>query len=303
VNADWKDITIVYGILNQTDTAHYIKITKAFLGPGNELGYAQIYDSSNYKYNLQVRLNEYSGTSLIRSISLRDTMITNKDSGVFYFPVQKLFYTNAKLNAADYYKLSIQDTVKAKEIESHTSLVSDFQMEKPAVLPGVIFIPGKASEVQWVSAAGGKRYQLTVRIHYSEYRYGDSAKTYHYIDWIPFKDIKSLIDQGGQTMVYYLQGTDFYIFLSASLTPDPNVVRYLGLCDFMFLVGSADLDNYMMVSDVSNTIIQYKPPFSNIINGIGLFASRHVVAFDSLGFADITKDSLKTNQYTKNLGF
>jgi hypothetical protein len=31
LNAEWKDITIVYGILNQNDTAHYIRIQKAFL--------------------------------------------------------------------------------------------------------------------------------------------------------------------------------------------------------------------------------------------------------------------------------
>jgi len=303
VNAGWKDITIVYGILNQSDTLHYIKVTKAFLGPGNELGYAQIYDSSNYKYNLLVSLNEYSGTSLINTVALRDTMITNKDSGLFYFPVQKLYYTRAKLNDTGYYKLNILDTVTNKTIESQTSLVSDFKLEKPIVLPGVIFIPGKASDVQWISAAGGKRYQLTIRIHYSEFRKGDSVKTFHSLDWIPFKEVKSLTDKGGQVMVYYLQGNEFYIFLSMNLIADPDIVRSLGLCDYIFLVGSADLDNYMMVSQESNTIIQYKPPFSNIDNGIGLFASRHLVPFDSLQFADITKDSLKTNHYTKNLGF
>ena len=42
VNADWQDITIVYGILNQGDTLHYIKVTKAFLGPGDALQYAKI---------------------------------------------------------------------------------------------------------------------------------------------------------------------------------------------------------------------------------------------------------------------
>ena len=303
VNAGWKDITIVYGILNQTDTFHYIKVTKAFLGPGNELGYAQIYDSSNYKVKLQVKLNEFSGTSMIRSILLRDTMINNKDSGVFYFPVQKIYFTTEKLNATDYYKLSILDTATNKLIEAETNLIGEFNMEKPVLLPGVIFLPGKGSDVQWVSAAGGKRYQLTVRIHYSEFRKGDSAKTFHSLDWTPFKDIKSLTDKGGQTMLYSLPGDEFYLFLSLNLTPDPDIVRSLGLCDYIFMVGSDDLDNYMEVSEESNTIILSKPPFSNIVNGIGLFASRHVVAFDSLWFAEITKDSLKTNHYTKNLGF
>ena len=33
VNADWKDVTVVYGLLDQTDSVHYVKVTKAFLWP------------------------------------------------------------------------------------------------------------------------------------------------------------------------------------------------------------------------------------------------------------------------------
>lgn len=31
INADWKDITVVYGALNQNDSIHYIRIQKLFL--------------------------------------------------------------------------------------------------------------------------------------------------------------------------------------------------------------------------------------------------------------------------------
>ena len=55
VTAEWKDITVAYGILNQNDTAHYLKINKAFLGDGNSLVYAQNADSSSYFCNLSKR--------------------------------------------------------------------------------------------------------------------------------------------------------------------------------------------------------------------------------------------------------
>ena len=51
INADWQEITVVYGLLNQKETTHYIKINKAFLGEGNALTMAQIEDSSSYFNN------------------------------------------------------------------------------------------------------------------------------------------------------------------------------------------------------------------------------------------------------------
>ena len=53
VNANWKDITVVYGLLSQNDDTAYMKISKAFLGPGNAMQYAKIPDSSTYPANLR----------------------------------------------------------------------------------------------------------------------------------------------------------------------------------------------------------------------------------------------------------
>ena len=131
----------------------------------------------------------------------------------------------------------------------------------------------------------------------------NQSEIIHYLDWTTFSEVKSLTDKGNQTMIYSIPGEEFYRFLSLNLLPDPDITRSVGLCKFTFLVGSDDLDTYLSVSLSSNSIIQSKPAFSNIDNGIGLLASRHTVSFDSLWFADITKDSLKTNRFTKDLGF
>ena len=44
VNAPWRDITIVYGLLNQKENPHVIKINKAFLGEADVNDMAQIRD-------------------------------------------------------------------------------------------------------------------------------------------------------------------------------------------------------------------------------------------------------------------
>ncbi|MBE0652408.1 MAG: hypothetical protein IH594_01340, partial [Bacteroidales bacterium] len=37
LNAPYKDIMVVYGLLNQNDSTHYLKINRAFLGEDDAL--------------------------------------------------------------------------------------------------------------------------------------------------------------------------------------------------------------------------------------------------------------------------
>jgi hypothetical protein len=302
VNAEWKDITVVIGLLNQTDSIQYIRISKAFLGPGNELQYATIPDSGNYQNILEVNLNEYLDTSFIRSIILRDTLITNKDSGIFYFPVQKLSYTKSKIYQDYIYRLWIRNKLTGKIVQGRTGLVHKFVLNLPHMLPGVSILPGRLTELNWTSAIGGKRYQLTVRIHYTETNKENLSKSYHFLDWTPYTDIRSSDDKGGASMDYYLNGDDLYIYMGKYIQVDSTVERTLGLCDFIFTVGSEDLDFYIQVSETS-PIDEIKPTFSDITNGIGLFASRYVQLFENYQFTQSTRDSIKTNKYTMKLGF
>jgi hypothetical protein len=52
INGEWKDISVVFGLLNQSDTAHYVRISKAFLGEGDALVFAQQFDSLYYRPEL-----------------------------------------------------------------------------------------------------------------------------------------------------------------------------------------------------------------------------------------------------------
>ena len=91
ITSEWKDITVVYGLLDQSDSVHLIKINKAFLGDGNALQYATIEDSSSYGNNLEVKLVEKNGTSVVQDIVFDTTSYYPKDSGLFYYPHQLLY--------------------------------------------------------------------------------------------------------------------------------------------------------------------------------------------------------------------
>src|ERR1039458_2292444 len=96
VYTQYKETTIVYGLLNQKDTTHYIKINKAFLGPGNALQIAQVYDSISYANQLTVQLTQVDvNGNTVKTINLsRDSSIA-KPPGIFSSPKQVLYKTNA----------------------------------------------------------------------------------------------------------------------------------------------------------------------------------------------------------------
>ena len=58
ITAPYKDITVAYGILNITDTAHYIRIQKAFLDENKSaIDMAKVADS-NFYAQLDVKVKE-----------------------------------------------------------------------------------------------------------------------------------------------------------------------------------------------------------------------------------------------------
>ncbi|HTX89219.1 MAG TPA: hypothetical protein VMC08_09540 [Bacteroidales bacterium] len=314
VNADWQEITVVYGLLNQSDSVHDIKITKAFLGPGNALDFAKIADSSNFPDPLDVTMEEWSGSTLVKTFTFDTVTIHDKEAGdsIFYFPDQLVYRTVGNMGVGDTYKLFIRNPRTGSEVTSQTTLIHPFAIDKPQSYTKVTYEPGKNTVVEWDPAVNGRRYQLEIRFHYLEFPVGDTTaanKKDKYVNWLVFSDVESATlnpPPGASTMKYNIPGDAFYVVLGGNIPVDPNVSRTARDVEYIFSVASDDLNTYMEVTEPSNTIVQERPTFTNITNGIGLFASRYNNRKDNplvLQLGQITLDELKVNENTKNLGF
>lgn len=289
VTAEWKDVTIVYGLLNQNDSVHHIKINKAFLGEGNLIEYAGIQDSSTYQTKLDVTLKEVDNGNVLRTFSLDTTTVTNKEEGVFYHPEQ-IIYTTGEDNKVflddDYeYHLEIINPETGKEVTSQTYLVKAFSINKPMLnspfYPTLHFpVNDNNKEVEWTSAKNGKLYQLVIYFSFTELtQQGDSI--HRTIRWDKFADSRSIRSTGGETMRKVFKNNEFYDWLESEVPySDPSLEsevdsRYSGALDFEVTVASDIFDTYMEVYKPSNSLIEYTPDFTNIENGIGLFSSRY----------------------------
>lgn len=309
VNAEWTDITVVYGILSQNEDTTFIKITKAFLGPGDALQFAKIPDSSIYPDKLDVKLEAWLGNQLVKTDSLFDTItIHTKKVGdsIFYYPDQLVYYCpTGQLNEEYTYKLKITNKKTGKVISSSTPLVHHFEVDNPdPYIRSAEFIPGKPWDVKWEPAYGGKRYQLLIRFHY--YETTSTGTVEKSVDWIVFNNyqVSDPYEKKGQPITKTFNGDNFYTMVGIKIHIDHSVFsRVARRVDYIFSVASEDLNTYMEVTEPSLTIIQERPQFSNITNGIGLFASRYVNEVDSVVLSQRTLDMMHTDTITAHRGF
>ena len=181
--ADYKDIPIVYGLIDVTQDTNYIRINRAFSGSNessvNANEVALIEDSCNYPGKLDARIYEYKNvfgsnyTPTGASVVLDTMTLHNKQEGVFYAPDQKVYYTTDKnffkvntANARYKYKLVVlkhQDTVSAE-----TGLVGGENFD--IVTTSVNFYPTSTNvgKVKFRSAYNAIVYEVKMVFNYKE---------------------------------------------------------------------------------------------------------------------------------------
>ncbi|HIA12927.1 MAG TPA: DUF4249 family protein [Flavobacteriales bacterium] len=328
VNAPWRDVTIVYGLLDQSESRHFIRINKAFLGEVDVNTMAQIRDSSEYDpADIEVTIEERNEEGVVQNVwtlqSMTDTM---KVGGTFYAPDQTLYYFDNALDSSKLYKLVISNKVSGKVVSATTPIIEDFSFQfgtfwaNPQSRKVNFYKDGSYqtfNKAAWYTPKNGKRYQLTLRFHYREVDLGNpgSDTLNLYIDWI-FAAITSSNLNAGEEMGVEINGEDFYQFVANNLTPSsPSnfVERYIGELDFIVDVAGEDLHTYIEVNAPSTGIVQERPEYSNVFDGngnsgIGIFSCRHTVTkanatLSTSGVTSNSKTELCSGQYTWELGF
>lgn len=290
VTAEWKDITIVYGLLSQNDSVHYLKINKAFLGDGNSIEYAKESDSLSYFGNLDVTITEVSEDGATRTFHF-DTVTVQKEPGLFaerqlvyksVFDMPADLTDNNNSNDKTYeYKLLIVNKVTGKEIKSETILVKDFSIQTPRTgQPTIDYLIDNPAQVKWKSAENARRYDVYIRFWFEEV-FNTTDTIDRYIDW-NLGSIKSNTLNGGEELIIQYKPTAIYD-IGNSLIPytdaqKENSVtsRLTNIVEYTIVASGDELSTYIDVNGPTSGIIQDRPEYTNIDNGLGLFSARFV---------------------------
>jgi len=293
VNATWEEVTVVYALLDagEGEEVQQIKISKAFLGNMDALQMAQYADSINFgEGELDVKVIRVKNNGNTDTITLLEVP-TVRDEGDFNDSIMMYTFENKddflNTNYA-FYKLLIKNTITGNVVSSETSIISGFDFDN-------VFRNNKAfqfgfynnndyslSTVTWDdSNDNGKIYQLDLVINYTENQISKQ---------LIFS--QPLVDKTETNMS--IEGESFFNFLRAGLIKDNTKVRYFNSIDLVMTVGSEDLDTYIKVNKPITGIVQERPQFSNINNGIGLFSSRFTKTRYSFPLTSASLDFLKS---------
>ena len=302
---DWKETTIVYGLLDQSQPKQYIRIQKAYLGEGNALTMAQVYDSINYINQLDVKIEQWNGSVLVNTFNLQPDTIGNKETGVFAAPNMVLYSTSAVINNTSHtYKLVVNNTATGNTVTSETQLIGNFSISSP---PGSAvnitkINPTYKITIAWNGAVYGRIYQPAMRFYYDEVDVNNVTTT-RMLEW-PLGTVKSAHTDGSDDLEVSFDPNDFYRFLKNNMPTASNIqFRDADHVDFVVYAGGDDLSTYMDVNAPSTSVVQERPIFTNIENGVGLFSSRFRVVRANYSLSPNTLDTLAYGNNSCQLKF
>lgn len=317
VAAEWEETAVIYGLLNPTDENQYIRIQRTYL---DEKRGAMMFSSipdSLYFDTLSVTIDEYDNGSYVQTFTLKrvdgNLIGLPKDSGTFTNDVNYLYEMSDPVRASNFFHdysyvikvfhpgsgyLATANAVSMGQAEM-SSPVSEFVSE--------IFLSSNEKHSVLVKYQEGKHvmaYDMVMKVYIEEIDKADTTQRItKVIDWRMLTEnlTTSLSGYNQERKIIYSQG--FFNTLGAQLEVDPTIYRRLLSFDLLLYGYAEDVHTYINVNKPSIGIVQKKPEFTNINNGIGLFSSRHINKFIDGSFHPDTYVHLQLSDETNDLGF
>ena len=287
--ADYKDIPVIYGLIDATTDTNFVRINRAFSSsndnPINAYEVALIADSCNYPGKLDARIieyklgfgNQYSPTG--RVIMLDTITIHDKDTGLFYAPHQKVYYTTEtfRQNTSNIrYKYRLVVNKGNDTITSETGVVGG---ENFRILTNTTnFISDSTintAKIVFTPADNTAFYDVKMYFNYWEKR--GTTEVNKRVKWdFGTKSVDEIYYEDGVYTVTYGMNTLFSLLERAIGNDTIGVTRYFDEkpIEIMIAAGGEELYNYILVNSQAGGLSQTIPDYTNVNGGYGVFSSR-----------------------------
>ncbi|MEL6864223.1 MAG: hypothetical protein AAFP19_07390 [Bacteroidota bacterium] len=311
---EWQDIPVAYGLLSIQDTAHYIRIEKAFLDPETSaLVVAQNPDSLYYS-NLSVELERVSTEEsfpLVRVDGNLEGYV--RDDGVFANMPNYLYKLKLpegeSLVGGEAYMIKINRGDSKPLVTAETTVLGEMTFIRPNMPSSEDWIYGEPldvinRDVRWRFGEESDIFDVSIRVHYDE-SVPDSpgefiSKT---IEWVYEQGVRA--EEGSPQFKVTLPAEEFYRFLQQNIDVEPSVNRVLQSYDYVVKSGGAEIIEFVDVGQASTglTSSQIVTTYTNFSEGFGLFSSRNEVIMEGFTLNARSRDTLRLGIYTKDLNF
>lgn len=313
VNAQYEDFPIVLGLLNPAETTHYLKIYKSFITENSAYDAAKDIHLYSYIDSVEVYMEERDANDrFIRKILFDTTTEIPKEAGIFAYPTQILYKTDAELNRDYTYKLFIYNPYTEKMAYSQPiDLVWEAKIASP--LGTELSITDKPFSLKYIPAQNAYLYEFVVTFYYSETRKGNIKQEGKPIVW-------NMGQQSFQTSGVITSpstsGAFFFQRIAANIIDNEDVTaRHVDSIVISIYTAGKDWYLYLFANHPSSGINQNRLDYTNISAyntvsneekyALGIFSSRAVSTrmFRDLTLPSGSKDSLFHGRFTGHLKF
>jgi hypothetical protein len=306
-----RDVTVIYGLLEPTKTTHYIRINKAFVGEDAAATLAAQAGENEYsEEELEAWIEEFDPQTngITRTWKLASSYIYNKKEGVFFSDSNRVYSFDAALDVSKYYRIRCVVNVAGEEekiVTAETSIIGNQASsggieEVRLIQPNLIgassdpsqadraeveFIGNgeyrKSQSVTWLKAAGGVSYTCYYRFYYTEVDHLSGKRTR---DSLLFTiGTKRVNPETSGEITFSMNPEEFFIRIANEI-PDydfDNATFDRVVSDtlqYFLEIADNTLATYIQVNQPATEILQEQPEYTNVSNGIGIFASRLVTS-------------------------
>lgn len=303
--APYKEVMVIYGVLDPTDSVQYIRINKAFLGEGNAYTFAQVADSFQYADVLDVKLERYKNNNFAGAINLERFEGPPLKDGIFASAPNYLYRTTGldSIYQDSEYKLVVTNTQTGNVVTSKTVIVSKVgSITNPASFQTAVDFadPDNQFIAKFTRGNNAKYYDLNMRFNYYETEIANPSNTQIKSVFFRVNGVEYLSNNSLEIAVPY---SAFYSSLKRTIPVDPLVTRTARSVDLIWVGGAEELYTYYQVNRPPTGINQSIPQYTNIDGGIGIFSSKYSDAMNNKLLSSRSLDSLSNGAITKDLGF
>lgn len=324
VAAPYKQITVAYGILDMADTAHYIRVQKAFMDENKSAIEMSKEPDSSFYNQLDVKIVEYLGNTAAQTITLQKvdlnaegyTKLNSAEDQSFFTSPNYGYKFKHQLNPAREYRLIITNPNTGKVdssdligIVSNDTLdnVQGFDVNEFGFAQYSLNFsrtsPTATTTFYVNTPVNGYVLEGYIRFHYLERNVVTNAEERKFVDY-NFSTLNTLPSEPYQPSV---QNLSILSYLRDAIGVAPaNTERYMDSCDIFFYAGSKELYSYQFINQTqggSLTNDNIQPNYTNMVSddAFGIVGSRAMRLYENAALTNPTLDTLMNNSITRDL--
>lgn len=313
INAEYQDLTIIYGMLDPDMDTNYVRIQRGYLGEAAASASFGASDSLYYdSADIDVLIREYNpGESNVLkeapmiyddSKTLQAGSFTGEGFHLYRVP------SDFSISRSKEYEVLVTRTEDMSTASARTGIVGTLDLKQPRQPLNQRFFDGRI-EFDVDQNLGGSNpqatlkmaaYQTIIYFHYKEVNLNTRDEVFK------TEEIRLPLEESSfDEQNLFFSGNQLNAALAGRIEKDPTkrVLRFFQGMDLRIIGASEELMTYIDLSKPASGVNQNRPQYQQVVNGTGILSSRTEVFRDDILLQTSLYDRLVVSNITCDLNF